>query len=68
MATALALPLAPTAVAQQRVAGAPSGDGEQPVERQGNPDCDDLMPGAFLFEYRADPLRTPLTSRCPSTG
>ncbi|WP_137991000.1 prealbumin-like fold domain-containing protein [Streptomyces vilmorinianum] len=56
MVTALAVPFAGSATA---AAGGPSGDGEQPVEITDitNPDCDDLMPGAFLFEFRQEPVQ-----------
>lgn len=52
LTTALAAPFAGLASAVQAAhPGPPSGDGEQPVERAGNPDCGDLVPGAFEFRY-----------------
>ncbi|WP_329385162.1 prealbumin-like fold domain-containing protein [Streptomyces sp. NBC_01351] len=55
LVTALAVPLAGMASAQGRVPGPPSGDGEQPTQVAGNPNCDTLMPGSFLFSFKQEP-------------
>ena len=55
LTTAVALGLAVSPASAADSAGPPSQEGVQPILEDGNPTCEDLIPGAFDFSFKVDP-------------